>query len=131
MSSRQIQSNLDIIEAHIHQVTQLLQQPASADLTLACSLLQATVLDFSRLMQQELVAQAVDIPLKLRLHKTAFALSSCREHLLRRAALTQSALSTLMPATRSDTYAPATGGYARQPYGSAGRQSGEFRMASA
>jgi hypothetical protein len=131
MSSSLLQSRLETIETHINRVTQLLQGSASSDLVPACTALQSAVLDFSSLMQQKSGKLDADPSFKARLHKASLSLASCRESLARRAALTQGALGTLMPATRQNTYSPAASGYARQPYGSAGRQSGEFQMASA
>ena len=126
-----IQSSLDLVETHLHQVTQLLLEPDSGDLLQASTALQTAVLEFSRLAQRATAGLTQDPSLKLRMRKMSVALASCRESLLRRTFITQSALSTLMPATRDNTYAPATGKFTRQPYGSAGRQSGEFRMTSA
>jgi hypothetical protein len=130
MANSLLQSHLEIIENHINSVTQLLQGSASADLTPACMALQSAMLDFSKLMQHNQVKLDVDSALKARLRKASLSLASCRESLARRAALTQGALGMLMPASRQDTYTPATSRYARQPYGSAGRQSGEFQMTS-
>jgi hypothetical protein len=132
MSDKLIQSHLESIEKHIGQVTQLLSSPSSTDLTLACNALQAAVLGFSQLMPLKKPGQARSDPaLTSRLRQTAQALAACRENLMRRAALNQGALGMLMPATRNDTYAPGAGRFARQTYGSAGRQSGEFRVTSA
>jgi hypothetical protein len=131
MSSSLVQAHLEIIESHIDSVTQMLQGLASADLTPACTALQSAVLAFANLMQQKSAKLDADPSLKARLRQVSLSLASCRESLVRRAALTDGALGTLMPATRQDTYAPAANRYARQPYGSAGRQSGEFRVTCA
>ena len=131
MSSSLLQAHLEIIETHIASVTQLLQGSSANDLTPACTALQSAVLDFASLMQQKSVELDAAPSLKARLRKVALTLASCRESLARRAALTDGALGTLMPATRQDTYAPAANRYAHQPYGSAGRQSGEFRVTCA
>ena len=131
MSSNLVQSYLESIETQINRVTQLLQGPASTELELACTALQSAVLDFSSQMQQMSGKLDADPSLKARLRRVSFSLTSCREGLARRAALTQGALGMLMPATRQDTYVPAASRYARQPYGSVGRQSGEFQMTCA
>lgn len=131
MSSSLLQTQLEIIETHIESVTQLLLGSASTELTPACTALQSAVLALANLMQQQSAKLDVDPSLKARLRKVALALASCRESLARRAVLTDGALGTLMPATRQDTYVPAANRYARQPYGSAGRQSGEFRATCA
>jgi len=131
MANFSTQSSLDIVETHLHQVTQLLLEPDSGDLLQASTALQAAVLEFSRLAQRAAAEFAKDPAFKRRLRKVSVTLASCRESLARRAFVTQSALSTLMPATRDTTYAPAANKFTRLPYGSAGRQSGEFRVISA
>ena len=131
MVSFSIPASLDTVETHLHHVTQLLLEPDSGDLLQASTALQAAVLEFSRLAQRAGADFSKEPALKPRLRKVSAALVSCRETLMRRAFITQSALSTLMPATRDHTYAPVSGKFARQPYGSAGRQSGEFRVTSA
>ncbi|MDR3371374.1 hypothetical protein [Rhodoferax sp.] len=131
MTSSLFQFHLETIETHINSVAQLLQSSASSDLTPACAALQSAVLALSSLTQQKSAKLDADPSLKARLRKASLSLASCRESLARRAALTQGALGALMPATRQDTYAPAANQYARQLYGSAGRQSGEFRATSA
>jgi len=131
MASHSVQCQLDTIESQINQFSQSLFDPAAGDLLQAASSLQTAVLELSRLMQRGPTGLDKDPSLKVRVRKISVALTSCREALMRRAYITQSALSTLMPATRDATYAPAAGKYARQPYGSAGRQSGEFRVVRA
>lgn len=131
MLSRLIQSHLDAIETHISQVSRCLLDPGSGDLLQASTDLQAAVLGLSRLPQLSVLDRPVASSLKLRLRQTMASFDACREALMRRSFLTESSLSTLIPATRNHTYAPAAGRYTRQPYGSAGRQSGEFRVISA
>jgi|GEM_PF-1046258 len=131
MANSPIQSSLDTIDTHLQLVTRHLLDPQSGDVLQASTALQAAVLAFSQLAQRFPADLANQPQLKLRLRRMAAALASCRETLLRHTFITQSALSTLMPATREQTYAPAAGRYPRQPYGSAGRQSGEFRVISA
>ncbi|APW45600.1 hypothetical protein [Rhodoferax antarcticus] len=131
MASNPLQSSLEIVETHIHQISQQLLEPDSGELLQASTDLQAVVLELSRLVQRTPAVFTQEPSLKLRMRTISVGLASCRETLLRRAFITQSALSTLMPATRDTIYAPAMGKYSRQPYGSAGRQSGEFRVISA
>lgn len=131
MVSHSLQSSLEIVETHLKQITQQLLEPDSGDLLQASNALQAAVLEFSRLVQHTPAVFAQETSLKLRMRKISVSLASCRESLLRRTFITQSALSTLMPAALDTMYSPAAGKYARQPYGSAGRQSGEFRVISA
>lgn len=132
MVSGLIQSHLDVIDTHISQVSRYLLDPSSGDLHQASVDLQAAVLELARLPQLAAPDRQAPLSLNVRLRQTKASLDACRETLMRRTTLTESSLSTLMPATRSATYAaPATAKYSRQPYGSAGRQSGEFRATSA
>lgn len=127
-----IQSHLDIIDTHINQVSRYLLDPSSGDLRQASVDLQEAVIALSRLPQLSSSNRQVESSLHMRLRQTKASFDACRETLMRRSILTESSLNTLMPATRSATYAaPATARYSRQPYGSAGRQSGEFRATSA
>lgn len=131
MLNRLIQSHLDIIDTHINQVSRCLLDPNSGDLLQASADLQAAVLELSRLPQLSALDRQVTPSLKLRMRHTLASFDACREALMRRTYLTESSLSTLIPATRNHTYAPAASRYTRQPYGSAGRQSGEFQAISA
>jgi len=131
MLSRLIQSHLDIIETHMNRVFCCLLDPSADDLVQASAGLQAAVIELSRLPQLSGQDRQVTTSLKLRMRQTMSSFDACREALLRRSFLTDSSLSTLIPATRNSTYAPAAGGYTRQPYGSAGRRSGEFQVISA
>lgn len=127
MPNHLIQSHLDTIDAHLDQVSRCLLDPGSGDLVHASANLQAAVVALSRLPQMS----AVEPQLKLRMRHMMASFDACREALMRRRFLTESLLGTLIPATRNHTYAPATGRFTRQPYGSAGRQSGEFQVISA
>jgi hypothetical protein len=131
MLSRLIQSHLDTIETRIRQVSRCLLDPSADGLVQASADLQIAVIELSRLPQLSGLDRHVTTSLKLRMRQMMASFDACREALLRRSFLTESSLSTLIPATRNSTYAPAAGGYTRQPYGSAGRRSGEFQVISA
>jgi hypothetical protein len=131
MINRLIQSHLDTIDTHISQISRCLLDPGSGDLVQASADLQAAVLALSRLPQLAALDQQLASSLKLRMRQTMASFDACREALMRRSFLTESSLGTLIPAMRNSTYAPAAGRYTRQPYGSAGRQSGEFQAISA
>jgi len=131
MPNRLIQSHLDTIETHISQVSHCLLNPGSGDLVQVSADLQSAVLDLSRLPQLAALDRQLASSLKLRMRQTMASFDACREALMRCSFLTESSLGTLIPATRNPTYAPAAARYTRQPYGSAGRQSGEFRAVSA
>lgn len=131
MPNRLIQSHLDTIDTHLNQVSRCLLDPGSSDLVQASADLQAAVIALSRLPQLSVLDRQAISPLKLRMRQTMAAFDACREALMRRSFLTENSLGTLIPATRNSTYAPAAGRFTRQPYGSAGRQSGEFQVISA
>lgn len=131
MPSRLIQSHLDTIDAKLDQVSRCLLSPDSGDLVQISANLQAAVLELSRLPQISVLQRQLAPTLKLRMRQTMASFDACREALMRRSFLTESSLGTLIPATRNQTYAPAAGRFSRQPYGSAGRQSGEFQVISA
>ncbi|MEO8858435.1 MAG: hypothetical protein ABI343_15745 [Burkholderiaceae bacterium] len=93
--------------------------------------------DAARDLQQASLALAGMLPsrhghalpngaLKLRLSKVAQSLSLQREALLRRAAVVERALHSIVPATQASTYA----GNAT-PYGRGARQTGAFKLLSA
>jgi len=131
MSHSNITTQLAQVELQVAQVSETLLDMSLGDLPQVCKSMQAAVVDFSKLAQHMPTQFKTDQPLQLRLRKVAAALTSCRESLLRRSVITQQALGALVPATRSDTYASAAGPRSSKTYGSAGRQSGEFRMVSA
>lgn len=123
--------SLEELDARLQQVAHLLVRASDGDLVTACDELHKQVGAFQALWQKAALAPPVPIPLALRLRKTAAALASVQQNLARRAVLTQQTLQTLFPATQSDTYSVGVGARARKPYGSAGRQSGEFQAVCA
>lgn len=119
------------VEMRVQQVSHLMAGVAGDELVQACADLQLHANRFCTLAQEFLVQQPAAASLTMRLHKTAAALASCQENLARHAVLTQQSLQTLFPATKNDTYGVGVGARVRQPYGSAGRQSGEFHVITA
>ena len=63
-----------------------------------------------------------------RLKKSLAMVSSLREGVIRQSVGVDRALSALVPATQSVTYGSASYTLGHQPYGSAARRSGEFKM---
>lgn len=131
MSHSNFTAQLEHVELQVAQVSETLIDMSLGDLPQVCKSMQAAIVDFSKLARQMPTQFKTDQPLQLRLRKVSASLMSCRESVIRRSAITQQALGALVPATRSDTYAPAAGPRSSKTYGSAGRQSGEFRMVSA
>ncbi len=131
MSYSSITTQLEHVELQVAQVSDTLLDMSLGDLPQVCKSMQAAIVDFSKLAQQLPNEFKADQPLQLRLRKVAASLTSCRETLIRRSVIIQQALGALVPATRNDTYGSAAGPRSSKTYGSAGRQSGEFRTVSA
>lgn len=122
---------IDQLDAQLQRIAQQMTHGAGGDLAYACGELQRQVCDFQTLYQKTVVTRPLSSAVSLRLRKTAAALAATQENLRRRAVLTQQALQTLVPATQSATYDASIGARARNPYASAGRQSGEFQVVAA
>jgi hypothetical protein len=118
---------LDQIEAEIDQFANALQTHQTEHLTRAATALQAAVRELSRSPLRECSGTADDMLVQIRLKKIAASLFSQRESLQRHSVMTERTLAALMPASLAATYSPGAGAYAGRSYGSAGRQSGEFR----
>lgn len=122
---------IEQIDAQLQRIAQLMVHAADGDLASACNGLQQQVCDLQARWQKTALAQPLPATLALRLRKTAATLAATQQNLARRAVLTQQALQTLVPATQSATYDAGVGVRARNPYASAGRQSGEFQVVAA
>ena len=83
-------------------------------------------MDFSALVQRLTPAERKNRQLAIRLKALADGLGERRASLLRRAALVERELNTILPATQGGTYANATGAY-----GSPAKSSGAFKRFSA
>jgi hypothetical protein len=129
---------LDQIEAHLAQFSVALLINQTDEMMRVSSVLQSLVVGLSRSIFSAALKPGRDPSLQQRLKKLATSLASQRESLLRHSVMTERALSSLMPAARSDTYvapvAGVVGGYGKRvfgAYGGAGRRSGEFQMSAA
>ncbi|MDD5028822.1 MAG: hypothetical protein PHH58_04855 [Rhodoferax sp.] len=130
--NQHFQAGLDQVEVSVDELAGLLAQATQAGALEAAGVtLNKQVLKLSALMGQAPAAIKKDAVVVQRLRRMAITLASCQAHLARQAALTGLAMQTLFPAVRTDTYASAMIGRPGQPYGSAGRRSGEFRVVSA
>ena len=130
MISQTLDSQLSQFEAQLALLSEALLRHDAHGLVTASVELQSTVVLFSRVLQVAAAQIRQNPQAQLRVKKIAAALSSVRQGLLRQSVVVDRALGALVPAAKSNTYAP-NAGYGRQPYGSAGRQSGEFRALSA
>ena len=130
MNPQHLDSQLSQFEAQLALLSEALLRHDARGLEAASVELQSTVVLFSRSLQAAAAQIRQSPPTQLRVKKIAAVLSSMRQGLLRQSVVVDRALGALVPAAKSTTYAP-NAGYGRQPYGSAGRQSGEFRALSA
>lgn len=131
MNTHHLDSQLSDFEAQLALLSEALCRHDAHGLVAAANELQFMVVHFSRTLQHS-AAQIKHSPTApARVKKIAAALGSLRQGLLRQGVAAERALAALVPAAQCNTYAPNAGAYGRQPYGSAGRQSGEFRALSA
>lgn len=127
-----LMSCLDDAQASVDTLAQVLAQPLSAsELTAASAAVNEQSFRLLALINQGHTAIENDATLVQRARRVGAMLASCQEHLARHATLADQALRMLLPTVRTDTYAGAMSGRPGQPYGSAGRSSGEFRAVSA
>ncbi len=122
-----ISKSLNDFDAQVRRLAQLLVDASAGDLLATCAQLQAQAARLQADMQQRPVGDPLPTPLALRLRQSAAALTACQQSLARRTVLTGQTLQTLLPALRRDTYSVEALVRGRTPYGSAGRQSGEFQ----
>ena len=125
------ESQLSQLEAQLALLSAALVRNDSVELVSAAGQLQSLAVHFSKVLQQAGIGIKDYPPGQVRVKKIGAALGSLREGLLRRSVSVDRALAALLPAAQTDTYAPKARGYGQQPYGSAGRQSGEFRVLAA
>jgi hypothetical protein len=130
MNQEVMNTTLDHVEFSLNQLAQALLEKNPDQLLMASNEVQRLSLLLPKLLLQSQRSQNTQV--KKRLLKLSALMASSREALFRHAAVTQRALAALVPSSQeSTTYTPAAGRYARQPYGSVGRQSGEFKALTA
>jgi hypothetical protein len=121
-----IEQALVEVELHFNDVSAALVSGEPQALAAASAALRQAAIDFSTLLQRLSPMDLKNESFKLRVKKIAHGMASQRESLIRRMALVDMALNTIVPATQRTTYAQAVG-----PYGSAGKQSGAFKYLAA
>lgn len=131
MNSQNLESQLSQFEAQLALLSEALAQNDAKTLVATSAELQSMVVLFSKILQQTAANLKHNSPALLRVKKIHATLGSMREGVMRHSVRVDRALAALVPATQNNTYSPSAGAYGRQPYGSAGRQSGEFRSLSA
>ena len=131
MNTSPIESQLTLFEGQLALLSAALLSNDVNKMVAASGDVQSMAVVFSKFLPSVAAGLKADAAAQLRVKKIATTLGSMREALLRQSVRVDRALSALVPASQSNTYAPKTGVYARQPYGSAGRQSGEFKVFAA
>ncbi|MDD2880944.1 MAG: hypothetical protein PHQ58_10925 [Rhodoferax sp.] len=131
MNPQSLDSQLSKFEAQLALLSAALIRNDANELVATSAELQSMAVMFSRVLQQTAASLRHNPAAMLRVKKIHAALGSIREGLLRQRVQVDRSLAALVPASQNNTYSPSAGGYGRQPYGSAGRQSGEFRALSA
>ncbi len=131
MKTSPFESQLTLFEGQLASLSAALLSNDVNELVATAGELQSMAVLFSKVLQPVAASLKSSPSARMRVKKIAATLSSMREALLRQSVRVERALFALVPASQSSTYAPKTGVYARQPYGSAGRQSGEFRVLAA
>ena|ERR1035437_2463379 len=130
MNTFSLQSQLNQFESQLAFLSDALVQHRPSEVLTAASELQAVAVALSAALPKMAIGLKNRNSDQLRVKAIAAKLASLREVLLRQNVGVNLALAALMPATQTSTYAPQTGLSVRRPYGSAGRQSGEFKAFS-
>jgi hypothetical protein len=131
MNPEEFESQLSQFEAQLALLFDALARNDANELVAASAELHSTTVVFSKVLRQLALNLQGNLPDQVRIQKMAAGLACAREGLVRRCVGVERGLAALMPAAQNATYAPLSGGFARRSYGSAGRQSGEFRVVSA
>ncbi len=116
-----IENALNSVEGLIHEISEALVAGDSQALALASVNLRQGAVEFCQKISQLSVDALKDPSLKLRLKRISVNLAARRESLIRQSGVVERSLNTLVPASRTTTYAKTAG-----PYGGAGKPSGTF-----
>ena len=130
MNTNHFESQLSQVETQLALLSAALIRDDGNELVAVSTEIQSMAVLFARVLQQAAVSLKNNPAAQWRVKKISATLASIREGLIRHSVKVDRALAALVPATQEVTYSPKSGAYARQPYGSAGRQSGEFRVLS-
>jgi hypothetical protein len=102
----EIEKPLSLIELQCEAVATAMGSGEPQALETASQSLKDAAVDFAALMQRLGGAQQAGPELRARLKKLAVQLNIQRENLLRRTAMVEQAVQTLLPSTRPATYGP-------------------------
>lgn len=128
--SARVEEALSRVEICASELSAALVSGEPLGLTAASGALQQASVDFSELMQGLTTADRKSVDLQLRVKQVSACMAAQREALIRRTVLVNRALNEIVPATCNTTYAK-TAGPSSQPYGSAVKQTGSFKVLAA
>lgn len=125
MQSTDFESLMKGMELQLHAFSSALLGNQGADLEQASASMRQATLDLGRYFEinRELQLSGSE---KRRMQAIAIAMAAQRQGLLRRTAVVEHALASLVPATRKATYSGSSG-----QFSSSTRQSGAFKLLSA
>ncbi|MDP1998955.1 MAG: hypothetical protein Q8K22_05110 [Rhodoferax sp.] len=126
MLSAPLESALQHIEKQFKDLSAALVSGEPVALESASAAMRQAGIDFSALIQRLTPAERKNRQLTIRLEALADGLGERRASLLRRTALVERELHTILPATQGGTYANAAGAY-----GNPAKSSGAFKRFSA
>ncbi|MEK9803985.1 MAG: hypothetical protein VW475_11335 [Curvibacter sp.] len=107
MLPAELEKPLATIELQCQAVAAAVASGEPQELEAASLALRQAALDFSAFMEHSNAAAQAGPQLRARLKKIATQIGTQRENLLRRSAVIERSLQTLIPSTRKTTYAPA------------------------
>ena len=121
-----IEKALSDVDLRFNEVSAALVSGDPQTLSAASTGLRQAAMDISALVKQMRPSDLNHEELKLRLKTLTDGLAVRRESLIRRTVLVERALNAVVPSTERTTYANVA-----SPYGSAGKQTGTFKIVSA
>jgi hypothetical protein len=128
MDKIDFESQLSLIEAQLAFLREASLAVDPTQLPPALAELQPMLMVLSRTMSASNSTETQTALVRERLKKSLAMVSSLREGVIRQSVGVDRALSALVPATQSITYGSVSNTLRHQPYGSAARHSGEFKM---
>jgi hypothetical protein len=128
MDKSDVESQLSLIEAQLAFLREASLANDPAQLPPALAELQTLLLGLSDSLRTSTLPSTL---IQKRLKNSWAMVSALREGLIRQSVSVERALAALVPTTQAITYGGAGSALRHQPYGTAARQSGEFRVAVA
>lgn len=128
MGKSDVEGQLSLIEAQLAFLREASLADDPTQLPHALAELQPMLMVLSQTLSASNSTETHTALVQERLKKSFAMVSSLREGVIRQIVGVECALSALVPATQSITYGGGRTTLRHQPYGTAARQSGEFKM---